>query len=55
MATDTTRYTFDLPADETAKVNVQLVFRRAFEELAKEKGWNDPDILMEEETIQVEK
>ncbi|RPJ36820.1 MAG: hypothetical protein EHM21_18725 [Chloroflexi bacterium] len=55
MATDTTRYSFDLPAGEVAKVQVRLVFRRAFAELAKQKGWNDPDILMEESTIQVEK
>ena len=55
LATDTTHYSFDLPADKTAKVNVRLVFRRVFYELAKVKGFNDPDILMEEETIQVER
>ena len=48
MATDTTRYSFDLPAGTAAQVKVQLVFRRAFQELAKQKGWTDPDILMEE-------
>ena len=55
LATDTTRYTFDLPAGQAAQVNVRLVFRRAFQQLAQQKGWNDPDILMEENTIQVEK
>ena len=55
MATDKTSYTFDLPAGKVAKVKAQLFFRRAFQELAEQKGWNDPDILMEESTIQVEK
>jgi hypothetical protein len=55
LATDTTRYTFDLAAGEAAQVNVRLVFRRAFEELAKQKGWDDPDILMAESTMQVKK
>jgi hypothetical protein len=32
---------------------VWLVYRRAFEALAKQKGWNDPDILMAHETLQV--
>ncbi len=53
MTTDTTRYTFDAPAGKVATVKVRLVFRRAFYELMKQKGWNDPDILMEHETIQV--
>lgn len=55
LATDTTRYTFDLPAGQAARVNVRLYFRRAFQELAKQKGWTDPDILMESDTIQVER
>lgn len=54
-ATDTTRYTFDLPSGKAAQVKVQLYFRRNFQKLADQKGWNDPDILMEEATIQVEK
>ncbi len=55
MATDSTQYSFDLPAGQTAQVNVRLVFRRASQELMQQKGWTDPDILMEHETIQVEK
>lgn len=54
-ATDTTNYTFQLPAGKTAEVNVRLVFRRANQTLMEQKGWTDKDILMEEETIQVEK
>lgn len=53
LATDTTRYTFDLPAGQAAQVQVRLLFRRAFQALAQQKGWTDPDILMEEATIAV--
>lgn len=53
LATDTTRYSFSAPAGGAVTVNVRLVYRRAFAELAKQKGWTDPDIPMEENTIQV--
>jgi hypothetical protein len=51
MATDTTQYTFDAPPATAVTVNVRLLFRRAFYELAQQKGWTDPDILMEAMTI----
>lgn len=51
LATDTTRYIFDAPAGEEVTINARLIFRRAFYELARQKGWNDPDILMKHETI----
>ena len=53
FATDTSRYTFAAPANGTVTVEAQLIFRRAFQQLAEQKGWNDPDIVMEEETIVV--
>lgn len=53
LATDTTNYTFDAPAGQAITVNARLIFRRAFYELMQQKGWNDPDILMENETIQI--
>lgn len=53
LATDTTRYSFALPAGQAAQVNVRLLFRRAFAALAAQKGWSDPDILMEEATFAV--
>jgi hypothetical protein len=55
LATDTTQYTFDLPAGISAQVNVKLFFRRTFQEIAQQKGFTDPDILMETATILVEK
>ncbi len=53
LATDTTQYTFELPAGQAAHVKVRLIFRRALQSLAQAKGWTDPDILMAEELIQV--
>lgn len=52
-ATDTSQYAFAAPAKGTVAVEARLVFRRAFQELMKQKGWDDPDILMEEETITI--
>jgi hypothetical protein len=49
--TDVSRYTFATPATGTATIEVQLVFRRAFQQLMDWKGWDDPDILMEQETL----
>jgi hypothetical protein len=53
LATDTTRYTFAAPAGQAVTIKVRLLFRRAFYDLMKQKGWNDRDILMEHETLQV--
>ena len=55
LATDSTQYTFDLPAGVNAQVNVKLFFRRTFQEIAQQKGFTDPDILMETVNIPVEK
>jgi hypothetical protein len=52
MATDTTHYAFDAPAGAVT-VNVRLLFRRTFYELARQKGWDDPDFLMEENILDV--
>lgn len=53
FATDTSVYTFAAPEGGTASVEVTLLFRRAFKALTDQKGWNTPDIVMEERTIQV--
>jgi len=57
--TDVSRYTFALSGtvgdrpQQAVTVEARLIFRRAFQELMEQKGWDDPDILMEEETVQV--
>ncbi len=48
-ATDTTRYEFIAPASgQSVAIEVKLVFRPAFKQLAEQKSWDVPDILMEE-------
>ncbi len=50
-ATDISRYAFKAPLEGPITVEARLIFRRAFQELMAQKGWDDPDIVMEEETI----
>jgi hypothetical protein len=52
LATDVSRYSF-AATNGAATIRVRLLFRRAFQLLAEQKGWNDADILMEEVTIPV--
>lgn len=54
LATDTQQFTFALPSGAAATVHVRVIFRRTFQTLAEQKGWTDPDILMEETRITVE-
>ncbi len=53
FATDVSQYTFVAPAEGSVTVEARLIFRRAFQQLMEWKGWDDPDIVMEEETIVV--
>jgi hypothetical protein len=53
FATDASRYTFKAPEAGAATVEARLLFRRAFQKLAEEKGWDDPDIVMEEARLTV--
>lgn len=47
LGSDTTQYVFAAPGDAPVQIEVKLIFRRAFIELMRQKGWNAPDILME--------
>ena len=53
LATDVSRYAFEIPRGEVATIRVRLVFRRAFQQLMEWKGWEDPDVLLAEQTILV--
>ena len=53
FAADSSTYTFFADAKDTAKVEVVLLFRRAFIDLAAQKGWDVPDIVMERKVISV--
>lgn len=51
LARDATTYTFAVQEDAAASeimVHIRLIFRRAFRELVDQKGWDVPDISMEE-------
>jgi hypothetical protein len=52
---DTSTYTFAAPADGRVSINVSLLYRRAFKQLMDQKGWDVPDIVMVQKTIQLEK
>jgi len=51
FATDVSQYTYAAPVDGPVTIQVRLLFRRAFQQLMEWKGWDDPDVLMEEATI----
>lgn len=53
FATDVSQYVFAAPADGSITVEARLIFRRAFQQLMEWKRWDDPDIVMWEETIEV--
>jgi len=50
---DSSTYVFAAPDNGEARVKITLLFRRAFKDLMDQKGWEVPDILMEEETLPV--
>ena len=51
MGSDTTTYVFAAPADGQVQIDVELLFRRAFIDLAIQKGWDTSDIRMAEATL----
>jgi hypothetical protein len=50
---DLNNFIFALDASQTVEIRVRLLFRRAPAELMGQKGWNVPDILMEEILLSV--
>jgi len=53
LATDASRYVFQGPNNGDVTVRVSLLYRKAFQQLMEWKGWTDPDVVMEETTLQV--
>ena len=52
MDSDTSVYNFAVPsAGRTVTVTAELRFRRVFQEVMDERGWDTPDILMEVEQV----
>lgn len=54
FAADQTAYRFNLAAGTRGTIKATLIYRRAFEKLARQKGWSDPDIVMAERILSVE-
>ena len=50
---DASTYIFAAPDNGEARLKITLLFRRAFKDLMDQKGWDVPDITMEEETLHV--
>jgi len=48
FASDISSYAFAAPTEGTASVEIALIYRRAFIGLMDQKGWDVPDIVMEE-------
>lgn len=53
FAEDRSTYTFAAPNQGDIEVEVTLFFRRAFIALAAQKGWTAPDIVMEQQRLQI--
>jgi hypothetical protein len=54
FAKDTTHYNFSAPVGQAVTIKVHLIYRRIFQALAQQKGFTDPDIVMEEATLSVQ-
>jgi hypothetical protein len=53
LATDTSTYAFAAPDEGAVKIETTLLYRRAFVELMDQKGWDVPDIVMEQQEVRV--
>jgi hypothetical protein len=53
FAGDATSYVFAAPPAGAARVEVRLLFRRAYKDLMDIKGWDVPDILMASRSLEV--
>jgi hypothetical protein len=55
FATDNSQYSFAAPKNGLVKVEVTLLYRRAYKTLMDQKGWEVPDILMASQSLELEK
>lgn len=55
LATDSSVYEFEAPARDAAEVEAVLLLRRAYKDLADQKGWSIPDQVMEQVRLTVER
>ena len=50
---DQSTYVFERAGKKPVTIRARLLFRRAFYELQRQKGWDMPDLMMEESTVTV--
>ena len=55
LATDASSYRFAAPPEGSARVEVVLLFRRAFAEIARRKGWPAADVVMARDRLDVQR
>jgi len=53
LGMDSSTYVFSAPAEGKVSIEVSLIFRRAFKELMDQKGWDLPDLLMEQQILTI--
>lgn len=53
FATDRSRYTFAVSERGDITIHARLIFRRTYKQLMDWKGWNVPDVVMEEERLRI--
>ncbi len=51
LATDVSDYVFDVPTIAPTNVEIQLIYRRAYQQVMEWKAWPDADIVMEQLTL----
>lgn len=54
FSSDTTNFTFAIAQQKEIQIQVRLLYRRAFIKLMDQKGWQTPDLLMEEAILRIE-
>lgn len=53
LETRKTEFVFEYPEDSIVTIDASLIFRRAFFDIMQQKGWNTPDIIMEQKIIEI--
>lgn len=51
LKTRTVEFVFESPENSQVTIDTNLIYRRAFYDILQQKGWNTPDIIMEQEVI----
>ncbi|MCB0104985.1 MAG: hypothetical protein KDE53_03735, partial [Caldilineaceae bacterium] len=54
LATAERTYRFQAPAGHRATIEIQLLYRRAYQQLIDWKNWPDQDVVMAQQSITIE-